>query len=287
MTAICEPKPRMTRDLSAHADATALGDSPPPPAAVVTRVHALYDELADFQASEGDAALAHLLHVTADLVSAQNAYWLGVVRMADDPDDGLCGWRPRAIQYLHPSASDEAFSRQNIRDFSQGLFDESARSHARQAGCFRATVIRDLVSPAWFENSMFKRGYEARGIIDTLFVVFPVNDSAECYYGFLRTTRAGLFTPEDVAAAAYALRGLKWFHRQVMLSHGLDVAGAPLAPMEREVLKCLLTDLPEKQIAAQLQQTVTTTHKYVTSIFRKFGVSGRSGLTALWLGKGR
>ena len=31
--------------------------------------------------------------------------------------------------------------------------------------------------------------------------------------------------------------------------------------------------------------TLATTHTYITDLFRKFGVSGRSGLTALWLGK--
>jgi DNA-binding CsgD family transcriptional regulator len=48
----------------------------------------------------------------------------------------------------------------------------------------------------------------------------------------------------------------------------------------------LLTERVEKEIAHELGITIATTHTYITDLFRKFGVSGRSGLTALWLGKG-
>ena len=54
-----------------------------------------------------------------------------------------------------------------------------------------------------------------------------------------------------------------------MLHHGLLIARAPLTPMERRLLAI----------------TLATTHTSITSLFRKFGVSGRSGLTTLWLGR--
>lgn len=56
-----------------------------------------------------------------------------------------------------------------------------------------------------------------------------------------------------------------------------------LASHERKVLQLLLTDATEKQIAAQLGLAVSTTHSYITGIFRKFGVRGRAGLMSLWL----
>lgn len=68
-----------------------------------------------------------------------------------------------------------------------------------------------------------------------------------------------------------------------MLNHGLLHATAPLAPYEVKVLQLLLTDATEKQIAERLGLAVSTTHSYVTSIFRKFGVRGRAGLMSLWL----
>lgn len=68
-----------------------------------------------------------------------------------------------------------------------------------------------------------------------------------------------------------------------MLNRGLQLASVPLAPYERKVLQLLLTEATEKQIAERLGLAVSTTHSYVTSIFRKFGVRGRAGLMSLWL----
>lgn len=61
------------------------------------------------------------------------------------------------------------------------------------------------------------------------------------------------------------------------------LAKANLAPHEKKVLRLLLTDATEKQIADQLGLAVSTTHSYVSAIFRKFGVRGRAGLMSLWL----
>lgn len=48
----------------------------------------------------------------------------------------------------------------------------------------------------------------------------------------------------------------------------------------------LLTDFSasEKEIAAEIGRTTCMTHKYIMEIFRKFGVNGRAGLMAIWLG---
>ncbi|WP_322012939.1 PAS domain S-box protein [Paraburkholderia sp. J12] len=56
-----------------------------------------------------------------------------------------------------------------------------------------------------------------------------------------------------------------------------------LAPHERKVLELLLTEATEKQIAERLGLAVSTTHSYITGIFRKYGVRGRAGLMSLWL----
>ncbi|WP_133647709.1 PAS domain S-box protein [Paraburkholderia flava] len=58
---------------------------------------------------------------------------------------------------------------------------------------------------------------------------------------------------------------------------------AVLAPYERKVLELLLTEATEKQIAEQLGLANSTTHSYITGIFRKYGVRGRAGLMSLWL----
>lgn len=50
------------------------------------------------------------------------------------------------------------------------------------------------------------------------------------------------------------------------------------------MLSFLLTDRSEKLIAAELGVSASTVRTYVRDVLRKFGVSGRSGLIALWLG---
>jgi DNA-binding CsgD family transcriptional regulator len=251
----------------------------------VERIHALWDELAAFEAAETDAALVHLLGRVAGLVDAQNAYWLGVVRLSNDPKDPLLGWRPRAIRYLHPLPADQTYSRQKIRSMARGDHDESTAAHVRLAGAYRARRLVDLVSPAWFKSETYTCGYVGRGIHDALVVGAPVNVMAEGYYGFHRKRPGDPFTESQREIVLYAMRGLTWFHRQMLLGHGLLVARAPLSPMERRVLALLLTDLTEKRIAGQLGLTPATAHSYITEVFRKFNVSRRAGLTALWLGR--
>lgn len=256
------------------------------PSGPVERVHQLWDELTDFDASRVDEALVHAMTVLASLVEAQNAFWLGAVRLAPGRSgDPLRGWRPRAILYLHPSEIDARFYKETSRQFDAGIVDESTLAHVRQAGTFRASLLRELVSPAWFDTPFYDVAYRARRVVDAVFVISPVNRDAESYFGLHRKDGHPLFTAGERDLLAYALRGLKWFHRQVMLSRGLLVAAAPLTPAERRVLRLLLTSLSEKEIADRLGFTPRTTHAYVTGIFRKFDVSGRAGLTALWLGQ--
>jgi DNA-binding CsgD family transcriptional regulator len=116
-------------------------------------------------------------------------------------------------------------------------------------------------------------------------VVFPVNKDAESYFGIFRALDCPPFTVEERDKLAYALRGIKWFHRQIMLSHGVLVAEAPLTPTERRVLHLLLTGLSEKLIAAEMDRSYHTVHQCITAIFRKFGVNNRAGLMSLWLGQ--
>ena len=116
-------------------------------------------------------------------------------------------------------------------------------------------------------------------------MAFPVNKDAEFWFGIFRNLNQPPFTEADRDEIASILRSLKWFHRRLMLSHGLLVAATPLTPAERRVLHLLLTGLSEKLIAERLERSYHTTHESVTSIYRKFGVNNRAALMALWLGQ--
>lgn len=255
-----------------------------PDAALQESIHDIWDQLAAFAAADYDAALVHLLSQVASMIDAQNAYWMGAVRLSEDEGDPLLGWRPRRIRYLQPLPNDERFTEQRLREINRGVIDELSMAHARLAGTFRSCRMRDLVSARWFKSDTYK-GYLARGVRDSLVVAVPVSPMAEGYYGFLRMRDDHPFTATQRDVAFYVMRGLTWFHRQVLLGHGLIIAASPLSPTERRVLALLLTDRSEKLIAADLCVSPATLHTYVRDVLRKFDVSGRNGLTALWLGR--
>lgn len=247
------------------------------------RIHCLWDELAAYEAAGSEAALMHLLSTVAQMIDAQNAYWMGAVRIGEDDYDPLRGWRPRLIRYLKPLPKDE-FCDQRVRALQRGRSDESAVAHAQLAGTFRACRWRDVVSEEFFTSPVYEN-YRQRNIHDSLVVGVPVGPAVEAYYGFFRMREDELFTEAQRDLAFYAMRGLTWFHRQVLVAHGVHAGATPLSPMERRVLALLLTDRPEKLIAAELGVTPSTAHTYVRGVLRKLGVSGRAGLISLWLGR--
>ena len=70
---------------------------------------------------------------------------------------------------------------------------------------------------------------------------------------------------------------------EVDRSHAQRMQAQGLPPRLKSVLELLLTDLSEKQVAAQLGLTRATTHGYVKDVFRAVGVHSRSELMALWV----
>ena len=83
------------------------------------------------------------------------------------------------------------------------------------------------------------------------------------------------------------LRPIKWFHRATMLSYGVMLGDGRLTARERSLCVRLLGKKSEKEIAKSLGLTLPTTRGYIQALYKKFGVQGRTGLMALWLGTGR
>lgn len=249
-------------------------------------IYRLWDELADFDAAGADDALDHLLSGLCQFVDAQNANWFGAVRLPDlIPGDPAHGWRPRAMHFLHPARPLDEKVREQIGKLDVGIVDETTMRNISLAGKFRANRLADLVPESWFDGDYYRLYYRSADHGDAIWVGVPLNEDTECYFGIFRDCARPRFTSEERDCVAHALRGLKWFCRRQMLSHGLMVAGAPLTPAERGVLLGLLTDRTEKEIAAELGRSSHTVHEYVTSLYRKFGVGNRAALIALWLGK--
>jgi DNA-binding CsgD family transcriptional regulator len=194
----------------------------------------------------------------------------------------LMGWRVGAVQVLRPIPPhpDEGHFKEILKIWDKREIDPSFLLPMRGVGTFRTYSFRRELPENWFKSAFYEHHYASVGTFDAVFIAFPLNEDCESHFGFYARNR---FTDEQIALFTDVLRGIKWFHRNLMLNQGLLMASAPLSGAERRVLPLLLTDASEKDFAHQLGLASSTVHQYVVGIYRKFGVRSRAGLTRLWL----
>lgn len=245
------------------------------------QIHALWDELSDFDVSQSEAAAAHLMQSLVALTGMQHAAWAGAVRVGE-PDDPLFGWRVAPVKTPDRDIDPDAAHFNVLPAWDERDIDPCFLLPMRDLGSFRTYSLRRGLPAEWFESSLYRRYYGSIGIYDAIFVGFPLNEDCESHFGFYATRP---IADETIELLAYAMRGIKWFHRQLLLTHGLLLASAPLTPTEHKVLQLLLTEATEKRIAHQLGLAESTTHQHVVAIFRKFGVHSRAGLMSLWFNR--
>lgn len=256
------------------------------PRAVQEDIHHLWDELAEFDSAHAEEASRHLQTRLCQMVGAWNSTWGGAFRLEPDArnEDPLQGWRVAVTKLLHPfeAPTEEGPFKELQQRWNDREIDPSFLLPMREVGKFRTYGHRRDMPPEWFEGATY-HNYSARfGTVDSVWVGFPINRDAESHFGFYARK---VFSEQDIALLAYALRGIKWFHQQLMLTSGPLVAKAPLTPTERKVLKLLLTKASEKVIAEQLGLAASTTHQHVVALFRKFAVRSRAELMSLWLNR--
>jgi len=241
--------------------------------------------MADFDATDSDAALEHLLNFLCTYLDAQNASWLISIRMSEvEAGDPILGWRPRTFGFLNTSQNLIQSGKKALAGSRTGEVDVTTVRIAAMAGRWRAHRLVDLVDPDWFESDHYLQHYLANGRADTIWIACPINADTELFFGVSRSAEHPRFTEAERDAAEIVLRGLKWFYRHFLLSHGFRIANAPLTATERKVLQGLLSGRTETSIAREQRQSPHTTHDHVKSIYRKFGITNRRALQALWLG---
>jgi DNA-binding CsgD family transcriptional regulator len=251
-------------------------------------IYRLWDELADFGPDATGEALKHCMRTICGWIGADNAYWIGIVRLgaadAASPDP-VDGWRIGRIDALNPASGLQERLQANREPPTAFTPPDTARAVVAGAGQFRSyslgTGIVDL--EAFRQTGYYAHFYRELGVADRIWVVFPVSADAESCFVFDRCDDSRPFGTRALHLATEALRGIKWFHRQQLLSHGLGICSAPLTQAERRILPELLSGASEKLIAHRLGLTQGTVHQYVTSLYRKFGVRGRAEFMALWL----
>jgi DNA-binding CsgD family transcriptional regulator len=251
------------------------------------RVLQLWDELAAFSTADVHQAWRHLAATIADWIGADSGYWVGVVRLLDGEEaerDVMHGWRVKAVTFMHPPSEGEQLAAE--RAVGKGPTDLGMATVAavRGSGVFRVHRLHDgfVDLDAFRQTEYYQSHFVPFGVDDQLWVAAPVSPETEAYSVFNRSGD-GRFSEADAALAGFALRALSWLQRQLFYSHGLLVAREPLTPAQREVLRLLLSEKTEKEIAVELGQSFHTTHTHVKDIFRKYNVKSRAGLMAVWL----
>lgn len=249
----------------------------------------LWDDLEAYAPNETSSANLHLMKTLANWLDSDYAYWCGLLRVTDGEiaaQDPLGGWRnrvqePYKVPDVYLEKGDELLDNQHLAE----TVGAASIAVVREAGNFRIRLLRELVDLSEYEQSEHFEKYQMPyGLTDRLYVVTPVNEDTESCFCFELAGGDQRFSPEEANLVGTALRSVRWFQRRLFLSHGLLVGDEVLSEIERSIVLLLLTEKSEKEIAADIERAPSTTHNYVTGIYRKFGVNNRAGLMSIWLG---
>jgi len=257
-------------------------------------VYLLWDELNKFPAEKSDAALFHLAQRLRSLLNADNVKWIAAIRVlhgAQARKDTLHGWRLRASYDLIPDPPEYQkliswFYQRHTEPASDVQIGHATHAIIAGAGSFRVNRMRD----GWIPWQEFRRSqhydlhYTQLGITDRIWISFPLNADSESIFLIDRHGSAPLFSKQDAALVGMVLRGVGELHRRLFLDRGLLLGEMSLSPVLRRIVQKLLTGMSEKEIAVEMEQSLSTTHKYIKTIYSRFGVNGRAALMALWLG---
>ena len=199
----------------------------------------------------------------------------------------MCGWRAVKVRLLSPDIEQEASLPRAIKEQDDNPA-MVAVALAQEAGTkLRVRRLHDgfLDIKAFEKSAHYRYMHQAFNFRDCLYTATPIKQDAESYFLFHRIGRDDRFTKADVEIMTFAMRGLKWFQKELLLANGITIASEPLSPVERRIVRHLLTDKTEREIAEAMDQKLNTTHSYVKNILRKYGVRGRTGFMALWLAR--
>lgn len=259
--------------------------------AELDKIHQLWDELAEFSPAQTDQAQLHLMQTLSDWIGADNARWHAGIRILQGraaKGDPMHGWRLQGTRALLPRSPQQVKTSQGFHRVQKGFqVGMNVQALTAKAGTqFRVHVMRDgfIDFNAFRKTPYYRAFYRDLGITDRMWICLPLSQDTESSIVFDRHRQARHFTRRQAAWAGAAWRGLRWFHRQMLLSHGLLGVQSCLSPGQRRLVQVLLTGKSEKEIAAIMGLSVSTTHQYIKAILRHFGVNSRASLMALWLG---
>lgn len=265
-----------------------------PPVNEMEKVYLLWDELDAFPSAEAEGSLRHLSLKLKELLHADNVKWMAAVRVLHGPQakqDPLLGWRLRAAYDLIPDPPEyqrliaPIYHRNNHLD-PEFLIGLATHAMVAEAGNFRVHRMRDGWIPyrEFSKSQHYKLHYTELGITDRMWISFPLNAHTESIFLIDRSKNTKHFSKKEALLVGTILRGIRGFHRRQILSRGLMIGKNTLSPVFQRIVQKLLSGLSEKEISISQGQSLSTTHKYIGTIYERFGVKGRTELMSLWLG---
>lgn len=256
--------------------------------ALDARVSQIWDQLADYPVADTQQALFFLMRQIKDLVAADDAVWIAVVRVVHGEAglrDHQLGWRGRAVEHLEWTRLKQEVvgAAMKAQEMDGGV--PSSIEMAKLAGHFRTLTLRELHDMKSFaQTEHYRTCIVPFGITDRMWCVFPINEDCEVAFILDRMGNQAGFSAHEKYLVSSVLRPLKWFHRSCVMAQGVILGGSRLTPREKSLCTLLLGTQSEKEIATSLGLKLSTTRGYIQALYRKFGVKGRTGLMGLWLG---
>ena len=172
----------------------------------------------------------------------------------------------RFLDYLRTIGPGGDPTYQRLLDVPGRLVTRTRRQLLSDGEWYRTVVFNDFLRPTHIDHFLASMGQgAAEGAISAIHLDRATGDRD--------------FSPREQ-------RLLNFFHDEIgrLIGRALVSATEPsperLPPRLRQTLACLLEGDSEKQVAARLGLSPTTTHQYVTALYRRFGVRSRAQLLA-------
>jgi DNA-binding CsgD family transcriptional regulator len=148
------------------------------------------------------------------------------------------------------------------------------------------TMIASSVEDSgWFQSVLVQRYLQPLGYVDCISSMWAATRDRAIFLLCHRREADRPFDEHDATLLSLMLRAAAPIvDRELFQASGADQFES-LTAREREVLLMLLAGDSEKEIAAKLHRSVHTVHTFVRQLYRRFEVSSRGELMAMFIDK--
>ncbi|GLH79209.1 hypothetical protein SSBR45G_41180 [Bradyrhizobium sp. SSBR45G] len=253
----------------------------------------LVGEVGELGTTPGEAC-AHLMAELAKLIGSGPVWW-SVVGGAD-PGRGADsdGTAEVALSQVHglDHATLQRWEQTYLQARAYGEHPMWERAFAAP-GCARSFLRRDIVADdAWYRNPHVTGYVRGFGADDVVAAIVPIGGGAELCVAAMRAWGDTGFTAREREMILQLSQHTSWLAQRpdplavMAKGHtGRPFTIAELAPRHRSVLELLAAGHSEKRIAAALNISPRTAHKYIEQIYRALDVSSRAELMARFIAR--